>query len=69
MSKKKYSILLILDNVIKKNIKISLLCGCKGSGFFFIVAYCFLQEKMDTKFLLKQINKEKEELLRKDSDC
>lgn len=26
-------------------------------------------EKMDTKFLLKQINKEKEELLRKDSDC
>ncbi|XP_062594473.1 transmembrane channel-like protein 7 [Saccostrea cucullata] len=26
-------------------------------------------EKMDTKFLLKRINKEKEELLRKDSDC
>ncbi|XP_078319443.1 transmembrane channel-like protein 7 [Crassostrea virginica] len=26
-------------------------------------------EKLDTKFLLKQINKEKEELLRKDSDC
>lgn len=39
MLKKKYSIILILDNVIKKNIKILLFCGSKGFGFFF---YCFV---------------------------
>lgn len=69
MSKKKYSIILILDNVIKKILKFHCFVEVRGLVFFFIVLYCFLQEKMDTKFLLKQINKEKEELLRKDSDC